>query len=523
MKTRILVLAIMLIGLFLGSLTTQAQDDAKLTLTVIGRYDRGIFDEGAAEISTYHPASATLFVSNGALSSLDLLDLSDPTTPILISEIDLESYGNAANSVAVHGDWVAVSIDGEGDDAAGSVLFFTVTGEFISSVQVGVVPDMIIFTPDGSKILVANEGEPNDDYTIDPEGTVSIIDISSGVETATVTTIDFTDFNADGSRAEELPADVRIFGLNASVAQDLEPEHIAVSPDGTTAYVAFQENNAMGVIDIESASVTAIVGLGFKDHSLEGNGLDASNKDDAINIQLWSILGMYQPDAIVAVEIDGATYIISANEGDSRDYGGYSEESRVSNLTLDAEVFPNAEELQADENLGRLKVTTANGDTDDDGDLDVIYSYGARSFSIWSAIGELVWDSGDAFEQIMAELVPQAFNSEGTVESFDDRSDDKGVEPESIAVGEIDGTLYAFIGLERSGGVMVYDITDLTAPVFVDYVNHSDWAGNVDENSPNDLSPEGLVFISTEDSPNGSSLLIVTNEISGTTTIYEIQ
>ena len=38
---------------------------------------------------------------------------------------------------------------------------------------------------------------------------------------------------------------------------------------------------------------------------------------------------MYQPDAIVYVNIGGTEYVISANEGDSRDYDGFSEEERL--------------------------------------------------------------------------------------------------------------------------------------------------------------------------------------------------
>ena len=211
------------------------------------------------------------------------------------------------------------------------------------------------------------------------------------------------------------------------------------------------------------------------------------------------------------VEVDGQTYYITANEGDARDYDGFSEEVRVEDLELDPTAFPNAEELQEDANLGRLKTTNTLGDTDGDGDLDKIYSYGARSFSIWNSDGELVFDSENELATITANPVPELFNSQGDEESFDERSDDKGSEPEGVVTGVVDGKTYAFIGLERIGGIMVYDVSNPTDPKFVQYLR-----------SEGDIAPEGLDFVAAEESPNGNPLLVVAYEISGSTTIYEI-
>ncbi|MEO1590445.1 MAG: choice-of-anchor I family protein, partial [Cyanobacteria bacterium J06632_22] len=310
--------------------------------------------------------------------------------------------------------------------------------------------------------------------------------------------------------------EVRIFGEGpngpSTASQDLEPEYIAVSEDGLTAFVALQENNALGILDLTTETFTAVVSLGFKDHSVEGNGFDASNRDGGINIQTHPTLGMYQPDAIATYTVDGETYVVTANEGDARDYDGFSEEVRVKDLTLDPTAYPNAAELQDDANLGRLKTTTALGDTDGDGDVDQIYSYGARSFSIWDAAGNLVFDSGDDFEQIIAADFPEVFNiNDGDPEEFDERSDDKGPEPEGITIGVFDGRTLAFIGLERSGGVMVYDISNPTAPKFLTY----------EPSFSGDVSPEGLIYISEDDSPNGAALLVVTNEESNTFSVYQ--
>lgn len=506
-----------------------------LTLTLLSSYETNIFDDGAAEIVTYDPISQTLFVVNANDETVDLLDISEPLTPTLQNTIVLSAYGEVANSVAFKNDLLAVAVENEDTQANGTVVFFERDGNFLNSVNVGPLPDMLTFTPDGQKVLVANEGEPSDDYTNDPEGSISVIDISDGVTDlgpADVTTIGFADFNTDGPRNGELDEEIRIFGPGATVAQDLEPEYITVSADSATAWVSLQENNALAVLNLTDNTVTSLIALGTKDHSAEGNGLDASDEDDTINITTWPLLGMYQPDAIAAYETDGTNYIITANEGDAREYiveeGDeeteiFVEEARVEDLTLDPVVFPNAEDLQTDDALGRMIVTTTTGDLDDDGDFDALYSFGARSFSIFSDSGELVFDSGAALEQITAAAFPEDFNATNDENnSFDSRSDAKGPEPEGVTVGTLGEQSYAFVGLERIGGVVVYDVTDPTAPSFTTYVNNRDFAGDVETGTAGDLGPEGLLFIPASDSPGELPLLVVANEISGSTSIYEI-
>jgi 2',3'-cyclic-nucleotide 2'-phosphodiesterase/3'-nucleotidase/5'-nucleotidase len=456
--------------------------------------------------------------------------LSDQGILSFYSTIDIGAIAQAEgldlggiNSVAVNsqGGYLAAAVEAGIKQDPGSVVFFDLEGIYQTAVEVGSLPDMLTFTPDGNKLLVANEGEPNDDYTVDPEGSVSIIDVSGGLGdlTGKVQTATFNDFDDDQQAL--IDAGVRIFGPGATVSEDLEPEYIAVSPDGTTAYVSLQENNALGILDIATGEITSIVPLGFKDHSEAGNGFDASNRDDAINIQTHPVFGMYQPDAIATYEVQGETYVVTANEGDARDYDGFSEEDRVKDLDLDPTAFPDADTLQADENLGRLNITTTLGDTDGDGDYDQLFAYGARSFSIWDAEGNLVWDSGDQFEQKLAALLPDDFNATNDEnDSFDNRSDDKGPEPEGIAIGRVGSRIYAFIGLERVGGIMMYDITNPDNPQFVNYVNNRDFSGDAEAGTAGDLGPEGVLFIDQDQSPTGQNLLVVTNEVSGSTTVY---
>ncbi|MEA5576822.1 choice-of-anchor I family protein [Anabaena sp. UHCC 0451] len=498
----------------------------------------GTVSLNGAEISDFDPKSQRLFVTGEFEGKpvLQVVDAADPTQPIQINEIDLSSLGAGIQSVAVRkgtgseNSIVAVAISANTSTDPGKVVFYdAVTLAKISEVTVGALPDMITFTPDGSKLLVANEGEPNEDYTVDPEGSVSIIDVSGDIATlndSNVTTADFTAFN--GQEATLKAAGVRIFGLNATVAQDLEPEYIAVSPDNQTAVITLQDNNAIAVLDIANGTISSVLPLGFKDHSLPGNGLDASDRDGGINIENRPVFGMYQPDAISSFQVGGVTYYITANEGDARirptgdnvlpapnDEEGdiFNEETRIKDIILDPTAFPNAAELQADANLGRLLITNTLGDTDGDGDFDKLYAYGARSFSIWDGQGNLVFDSGDQLERITAAKAPSLFNANnGSPDDVDTRSDNKGPEPESVAVGVIDGIPYGFIGLERAGGgVMVYNLSDPTAPEFIQYIRNE-----------GDISPEGLKFIAGEDSPNGKPLLAVSHEVSNTASFYEI-
>lgn len=508
-----------------------------IELNVLGSYqpEGDVFDQSAAEIVAHDPANQRLFVVNANASTVDVLDIQDPSQPMLLQTIDASAEGASANSIAVSGGLVAVAIEANVKQDNGKVVFYNTSdiGK-VGEVTVGALPDMLTFTRDGQKVLVANEGEPSDDYTVDPEGSVSIIDLSAGVAGATVTSVDFHAFN--GQEAELRGAGVRIFGPGASAAQDFEPEYIAVSGDNTRAWVTLQENNAVAVLDIEAGTIPDVLPLGFKDHGIIGNELDASNSDGGINIRNWSVKGMYQPDAIASYSFNGKTYYITANEGDSRDYTGFSEEFRIADLTLEGAAFPDAANLQLDENLGRLNVTSTLGvsngcDPSDFANVETnciyneLYAYGTRSFSIWSQDGQRVFDSGSEFERITASLVPDNFNGNNDENSFDNRSDDKGPEPEAVVTGQINGQTFAFIGLERVGGIMVYNVTNPQNPQFVQYLNNRDFSASqvdVEAGMAGDLGPEGLAFISADDSPNGKPMLAVGNEVSGTTTLYGI-
>lgn len=479
-----------------------------------------------AEISAFDPESDRLYTVAG--NTVEYFSISNTGQITLLGNVNpgftvQEGFSAIPNSVAIKNGILAASyaIRNNTTNAqdSGLVSFFNAgNATFIKAVKTGYLPDMVIFSPDGNKVLSANEGEPNSynqGNSFDPEGSVSIIDISNGALNASVSHAGFTSYN--GQIVTLRNQGIRIFGPNATVAQDFEPEYIAFKND-SIAVVSLQENNAFAFVNINTSTVMQIVPLGFKDHSLAGNGMDASDRDSTssigkINIQNWPVFGMFMPDALASYMVNGQTYFISANEGDARDYTGFAEEIRVGagGYVLDPVLFPNAATLKLNANLGRLQLTNATGDTDNDGDKDMICALGARSFTVWDQNGSLVFDSGDQIEQITAQRTPTLFNSEGSASNFDSRSDNKGPEPEGMVIGNIDGVPYAFVGLERTGDIMVYNISNPAAPIFVQYINTTE-----------DLAVEGLTFVSKVNSPTGNALLISTAEVSNTISVFEI-
>ncbi len=566
-------------GTFGGVGTAVAAPDPSVpppvTLSPLGTYSTGQLDESAAEIVAFHAASQRLFVVNAQSGRVDVLDARDPSAPTRLFELAVGGTASAdgsvvaadavVNSVAIRPDGLAVAaVESSPKTDDGWLVLFdaaapvTTPGTapvdaILGAVRVGALPDMVTFSPDGTRIAVANEGEPADDHSVDPEGSISIVTAPAGLTSAAqgdVRTATFHAFEAGGTMP--LPAGVRVFGGREAagtgtparpVSENLEPEYIAWDATGTVAYASVQEANALAVVDVASATVTDLLPLGTQDHLAAGKGLDASDKDGKIDIRSWPVKGLYQPDTIASYQAGGATYLVTANEGDSRDWAGYSEVSRVKDLGkkgvpgLCSDAFSSflgapgnpatLAELTADAHLGRLNVSTASGLRADGSCYEELSSYGSRSFSIWSTDGRQVFDSGDAFEQLVASVNPDFFNSNHTASGFDGRSDDKGPEPEGLTLGEVGGRTYAFIGFERVGGIAVFDVTDPARATYVSYVNHRDFSVSAEATpeklaEAGDLGPEGLTFVPANDSPTGAPLLVVGNEVSGTTTFYGV-
>lgn len=442
-----------------------------------------------SEIVAFEAATQRLYVAAGSV-----VEVRNAVNGALITTLTPPAGFAGVNSVAVKNGRLAVAADAATRTNPGGVFFYN-TGNLANApsvVQVGAVPDNVVFTPDGSRLLVANEGEPNSygqPGSINPEGSISVIDVATLTEQKAT----FTNFTAQGLR----DAGVRIYGPGATAAQDLEPEYIAVSPDGTKAYVTLQENNALAIVDLAGAAPTvqSIVSLGVKNNSIAGNGFDASDQNGPGQIQTYAnIRSFYTPDGITAVENNGSLLLITANEGDVRssdDFPGFNEAVRL------GQPAP----------LNRINVTTTPGITNVE--AGVSYVAGARSYSIWDENGTLLFDSGDELERIIATQFPQLW--------ADGRSDDRGPEPEAVEAGWVDGRLVLFVAAERFGGIYAFDLTDFSAnnvvrPLFLGLIANSSILDR----------PEGLDFISAAESFDGNAYLAVANEQSNNTLLFRV-
>ena len=467
--------------------------------------------ETAAEVSAFDPKTNKLFVVNAVKSAIDVIDMEDPSHLVFEKEISILEFGAGVNSVSVNNGLLAAAIESDPKTNPGKVVIWnTVDLSVKGIVAVGSLPDMVTFSPNGRYIVSANEGEPSEDYSIDPNGTISIIRLPG----LNVTTIDFSAFSGQIDYLKS--KGFRTPGPNGTTfAQDVEPEYVAISQNSQTAWVTLQENNAVAKIDLHSSRIDEIFPLGFKDHNMPGNDLDASDRDNAVVLKNWPVKGMYLPDGISVFSAGGAPMIITANEGDSRirptsddalpplEEGDlFNEEARVGSIDLDTIKFPNALDLQSNSNLGRLKITNTLGDIDGDGDYDELYSFGTRSFTIRNGTnGKIVFESGKKLEDfVLANTFPQ----------YDDtRSDDKGVEPESVATGKIGPRTLAFVGLERADAVVVVDVTQPASPTFLQVLHTGD-------------APEGILFIPAHESPNKKSLLVTSCEGDGTIQVFQL-
>jgi len=548
-------------------------DDAAVRLSVLGRYSSGDFAQSAAEIVAHDPGTHRVFVVNALGRRLDVLDASDPSAPVLETTVAF-GEGEVPNSVDVRDDGlVAVAVEAPRKTDRGRLVLLDGRAEQpveAGSVRVGALPDMVTWTPDGRTALVANEGEPaapGDDgfqdapeepgYAADPVGSVSVVTVDArgeGLDRLRVRsrTAGFARFE---SRREELvAAGLRLTGPteeSRTLARNLEPEYVAVAEDGRTAWVSLQEANALARLDVVRGRITDVLPLEPVDSSRPGNGIDPSDRDDAVDIRPVPVTGLPMPDGIAAYTgSDGETYVVTANEGDSRAWGeedtwretgGFLDEARAKDLGEDGlpplcDTSPAAGML-GDDQLGRLTVSWPDGLSADGTCVQDLHAYGSRSFSVVDAEGRTVFDSGDQLEQLLAQALPEHFNSDHEEAGFDDRSDNKGPEPEGVTVGRVstasgEERTYAFVGLERVGGVVVSDVTDPRDVRFVQYLDPRDFSVDteLDDDVPpegwqaaGDLGPEGLAFVAAEDSPlPGTPLLLVGNEVSGTTTVLRL-
>ncbi|WP_126651926.1 choice-of-anchor I family protein [Chryseobacterium aureum] len=492
----------------------------QIQLNYLLSFDPSGNNNSSTEIVVHDPSTQRLFTISSITDVFDIIDFSNPAMPSVIKTVNMAPYGGIT-SIAVKNGIIAAASPNSDPQQNGSVVFFDINGNFLKQVTVGALPDMVTFSPDGTKVVTANEGEPNDAYTVDPEGTISIIDISGGIGSLSQSNVTTLNFNSFDSQVAALAATgLRKVRTNNTLSQDLEPEYVTISADSQKAWVTLQENNAIAEINLATKTITGVWGLGKKDMNLPGNGFDASDNNGEVLIANWPVKAYYVPDAVQNYKVGNTHYIVTANEGDEKDLSGFSERTTVgaNNYTLDPVLFPNSNIVKASYNLGRFRVSSATGNTDGDAEFEEMAALGARSFSIFNAdTKQIVYDSGDQFERYIAAYQPLLFNADNESNAIKNRSRAKGPEPEGVALGSINGQTYAFITLERTGGVMVYNITDPNNPTFTDYKHSRSTSAYGGDNGP-----EGIIYIAPENTTTNKGYVIIANEISGTLSMYEV-
>ncbi|MEM5017633.1 choice-of-anchor I family protein [Metabacillus indicus] len=516
-----------------GDFSADTRFTDSLQLEKIGNFSTGMTDKdgGVAEIVKYNSDNRKFYVINGKQQTIDIVSLAKLASgkkQELIKEKSLDVAGAVNSTTFQYGDVtsidihtkkniIAVAIQEADYTKRGKIAVLDYEGNLLKTFDAGVQPDMVKISENGRYIVSADEGEPREglEKGINPEGSVTIADLKSGSVKRTL----FHDKNVIDDTVH-----IRNHGTKADAVRDFEPEYIALDENGSTAYVTLQENNAIAAVDLKEGKVKSVKSLGYKDHSLPGNELDAA-RNDQIELERLPVLGAYMPDSVAYMKIKGKEYLVTANEGDATEWEEFeniSDFKDVKNsISLDSSLFKGMSEAKAEETFqymkksgkfDKLEILTDRG-------TDAVYTLGGRSFSVWKPdTMELVYDSGSDFETVTSERYPDVFNWSNDDTAFEKRSAKKGPEPEDVKIGKIGKDVYAFIGLERIGGVMAYNVSNPASPEFANYFNTRDFSAAI----AGDVSPEGLEFISAKNSPTGKAMVLVGNEVSGTVSVNEI-
>ncbi|NBW33335.1 MAG: alkaline phosphatase, partial [Cytophagia bacterium] len=443
-----------------------------VVMTPLASFDPTPGLAATTEVVAYDPISKRAYLSSGVQRRFDMVSLANPSSPVTLGSVSMQPYGGITG-LAVKPGLLAVASPDSIEQNPGRVIFFDTLGNYKGQVTVGALPDMITFTHDGKYLLTANEGQPNTTFSVDPEGSVSIIDVQdTNYVQSDVTTLNFTGFNAIS--ASLMASGVRKGSTFGTLSQNLEPEYITVSSDNTKAWVTLQENNSIAHLDLVNKIVTNITPMGMKNHQTAQNGFDASDNNGVVLMTNWPVKSFYMPDALAQFTVGTTTYLVTANEGDEREYTALNERTTVGAVNLDPTRFPNGAMLKETHALGRLRITNQSGDLDADGDYDELHMVGPRSFAIYNAAtGAQVYESKNLIESIVLADPTWGpfFNADSESNTRKNRSRSKGPEPEGVAVGKIGSRTFAFIALERVGGVMAFEVTNPAAPVFSGYLN----------------------------------------------------
>ena len=503
--------------------------------------------EGSAEIGTFHAASKRIFATNGVKNTIDIFDISDVANPKKVGSVSLSPYGNDVTSVAAGRDVVVAVVNvadkfsatGVPTTTNGKIVVFDTNGKVLSSPDVlGVLPDSVSFAPDGTTALVAIEGQPvcakddpataakeDTDYSkaSDPVGGVTVVDLSNPAAPV-LRFAGFDQFTVAAMKAKG----IAVSPVVNTVSKDFEPEFVS-AVDNTYAFVTIQEANAIGKLNIRTATFENVT-RAFES-KLESVARDTSDRDAGAGPRNYKrVVGASQPDAIAAFKSGAGQYYVTANEGDAREYTCLNDDLRASALKVDPRRFPDWKAWSANAALGRAKVNPTNGDLDGDGDIDNIHLRGTNSMTIYRS-GSVFWDSGELLDQIQTQAFGVAningshsLSSDKSTMNYvgQDRSDDKGSEPEGVAVGMVGDRRIAVLGLERMTALVVFDITEPRKPIFQEWIQMLPTKATPAKDVKH-WSPEGIVFVPAENSPSGKALIITSYELSGSLSIHQIE
>jgi len=503
--------------------------------------------EGSAEIGTFHAASKRIFATNGVKNSIDIFDISDVANPKKVGSVSLSPYGNDVTSVAAGRDVVVAVVNvsdkfsatGVPTTTNGKIVVFDTNGKVLSSPDVlGVLPDSVSFAPDGTTALVAIEGQPvcakddpataakeDTDYSkaSDPVGGVTVVDLTNPAAPV----LRFAGFDKFTVKAMKAKG-IAVSSVVNDVSKDFEPEFVS-AVDNNYAFVTIQEANAIGKLNIRTATFENVT-RAFES-KLESVARDTSDRDAGAGPRNYKrVVGASQPDAIAAFTAGAGQYYVTANEGDAREYTCLNDDLRASGLKVDPRRFPDWKAWSANAALGRAKVNPTIGDLDGDGDIDNIHLRGTNSMTIYRN-GSVIWDSGELLDQIQIQAFGVAningshsLSSDKSTMNYvgQDRSDDKGAEPEGVAVGMVGDRRIAVLGLERMTALAIFDITVPKKPVFQEWIQMLP-AKATPAKDVKHWSPEGIVFVPADKSPSGKALIITSYELSGTLSIHQIE
>ena len=542
----VLVTALTATALITAGQLPALANEATIKITEIASISSGD-GAGSSEIAAFHAGSKRIFATNGVKNTIDIFDISDVANPKKVDSISLERYGNDITIVAAGRDVVVAAVlvtetfsaTGVPTTPNGKIVVFDTNGTFLSATDIlGVLPDSVTFAPDGTTALVAIEAQPvcakddpataekeSTDYSkaSDPVGGVSVVDLTD----PTAPVVRFAGF--DQFTVEEMRAKgIAVSSVVDDVSKDFEPEFVTAA-DNKTAYVTIQEANAIGKLNIETATFESIT-RAFES-KLSNTARDTSDKDSGAGPRNYrNVVGASQPDAIASFKVGSGHYFLTANEGDAREYTCLNDDLRAASLIVDPKRFGDWTTLSGTADLGRAKVNPNIGDKDGDGDIDTIHLRGSNSMTMYRN-GYAYWDSGDLLNQIQTQAFGVANINGSHSYSKDlstmnyvgqDRSDDKGAEPEGVALGMVGDRRIAILGLERMTALAIFDITRPLEPVFQEWLQMLPTKATPAKDVKY-WSPEGIVFVPADKSPSGKALIITSYELSGSLSIHQIE